>query len=191
MVDDIKRYAIDNHIPIMRDDTIKALIEALTAHNPKNILEIGTAIGYSGSIVLNSCKDALLTTIEIDDDRAEMARDNFNRLGLYHRVNLMKGDADEILGFIEEKYDFILLDGPKAHYYEMLPRIIELLTDNGVIFADNVLFHGLVEKRGNIDKKYRTIVNNMRKFIDSVDNNKSLMTSLLRIDDGVMIIRKI
>lgn len=191
MIEDIRKYALDNKIPIMRDATVEELIKSINEYKPRKILEIGTAIGYSGSIMLSNSKDAKLTTIELNYERAEIARKNFRDLGLYKRVNLMVGDAVEVLRCIEEKYDFVLLDGPKAHYYEMLPRIMDLLTVSGVIFADNVLFQGLVEKKGLINRKNRTIVNNMRKFIESVNNNTCLLSHLLRIDDGIMIARKI
>ena len=188
LIDDIRAYARDKNIPIMRDKTIKELIDNIITNKPLRILEIGTAIGYSGIIMLSNSV-AELMTIEIDEDRADIARGNFTKARLNNRVKLIVGDANEVIPCITLKYDFILLDGPKGHYNEMLPYLLEILNINGILFADNVLYMGLVEA-DEVGHKHRTIVNNMRKFLDMITNDKRLDSRIIKIDDGIIIAAK-
>lgn len=188
---EIKHYAKAHNIPIMRDNTVSELIRCIDAVRPFKILEIGTAIGYSGIIMLENAKSALLTTIEIDEERAKIAKDNFIKWGLSERADIMVGDAEEIVPCLRVKYDFILLDGPKGSYYGMLPYLIELLNVGGMLFADNVLYMGLVKGDGEVGHKHRTIVGNMRRFLDAMMNNKELITEIIEIDDGIITGRKV
>lgn len=189
MLNDIIDYAITNRIPIMREDSVNILIDCVKEVKPRNILEIGTAIGYSGIIMLNnSPKDSHLTTIEVDEERAMLAKANFKKFGYDNRVNIIIGDANEVVPCIDVEYDLILLDGPKGHYNSMLPYLVNVLSADGVLFADNVLYLGLVQGDALARRKHRTIVNNMRKFIDSMNN--TLECQLITIDDGIIIGRK-
>jgi len=186
MFSEFEEYARKNKIPIMRKESVGELIRCIGEIKPVSILEIGTAIGYSGTIMLERAPYSRLTTIEIDEERAEIARENFRKRGLYNRVDIMIGDATEIVPCITVNYDFILLDGPKGHYLEMLPYLLKILRKGGMLFSDNVLYLGLVEDKDYSGHKHRTIVNNMRGFIDRVLNDESLESRLLRIEDGIL-----
>lgn len=190
-LDKMLSFARENYIPVMLDDT-KKLLQQLTAENqPKKILEIGTAIGYSGIVMLTSSPEAQLNTIEMDEKSAEMARQNFIQAGVYERVNLFVGDAKEIVTQLTGKYDFIFLDGPKGQYDCFLPYLIDVLEVGGLLVCDNVLYKGLVEHVPEHRHKHITIARNLNRFLDDLNNDNRLTTRLHRIGDGVTVSRRI
>ena len=183
---ELEDYAKINYIPIIRKDSLEVLLDTLKKHQPKSILEIGTAIGYSGTKMLEILPEAKLYTMEINPVSANKARDTFKKAGVYDRVVLWEGDCLEILRYLEGSYDFIFLDGPKSHYLEMLPYLIDSLNKGGVIFADNVLFHGYIEGDSEYHKKI-TIIRNMREYLVQLQKEKRLDSKLIEIGDGITI----
>ena len=184
----LREGARQRYIPVVRDKTAHILFDI--CKDKSNILEIGTAIGYSGIIMLLSSKDSNLVTIEKDNERFLEAKQNFDRLNFSSRVNFINGDAlVELEKLVENnaKFDLIFLDGPKGQYYKYLPLIKRLLTGGGVLFADNVLLGGLVEDNSNVTHKNRSMVVNMRKFIDLIEKDNSFLVKKFDIDDGFII----
>lgn len=183
-----REFARINFVPIVRPKTSEILIEKIKEINPKNILEIGTAIGYSGLLMLNN-SSANLVTLEKDEKMFNLALRNFKKEGVSDRVNIILGDCKDYIEKEERKFDFIFLDGPKSHYVEYLPHLIKMLNNGGMIFCDNVLFQGLVKSENEPPKKFRTIVNNLRKFLEVVENDKTLNSKVLDVEDGICIIK--
>lgn len=181
---EFREWAISINIPIVRGKTEKLLIEKVKEIKPKKILEIGTAVGYSGTLMLKN-SNALLTTLELDEERFLMAKTKFKEFEVDNRVKQVLGDAKEYLKETQEKFDFIFLDGPKSHYVEYLENLIEMLNEGGAIFADNVLFRNLVLNNEEPPKKYRTIVRNLRKFLKELEKNEKLSTKIYEIEDGI------
>lgn len=190
-LDKMLSFARENYIPVMLDDTKKLLQQLTTENQPKKILEIGTAIGYSGIVMLTSSPEAQLNTIEMDEKSAEMARQNFIQAGVYDRVNLFVGDAKEIVTQLTGKYDFIFLDGPKGQYDCFLPYLIDVLEVRGLLVCDNVLYKGLVEHVPEHRHKHITIARNLNRFLDDLNNDNRLTTRLHRTGDGVTVSRRI
>ncbi|HIT77217.1 MAG TPA: O-methyltransferase [Candidatus Limihabitans stercoravium] len=190
-LDKMLSFARENYIPVMLDDTKKLLQQLTTENQPKKILEIGTAIGYSGIVMLTSSPEAQLNTIEMDEKSAEMARQNFIQAGVYDRVNLFVGDAKEIVTQLTGKYDFIFLDGPKGQYDCFLPYLIDVLEVGGLLVCDNVLYKGLVEHVPEHRHKHITIARNLNRFLDDLNNDNRLTTRLHRTGDGVTVSRRI
>lgn len=190
-LDKMLSFARENYIPVMLDDTKKLLQQLTTENQPKKILEIGTAIGYSGIVMLTSSPGAQLNTIEMDEKSAEMARQNFIQAGVYDRVNLFVGDAKEIVTQLTGKYDFIFLDGPKGQYDCFLPYLIDVLEVGGLLVCDNVLYKGLVEHVPEHRHKHITIARNLNRFLDDLNNDNRLTTRLHRTGDGVTVSRRI
>ena len=184
-----REFADNNFIPIIREESGKILIEKIKQINPKNILEIGTAMGFSGVLMLEN-SNANLTTLEKDEKMKNLALKNFEKENLNSRVNLIFGDAFDFIENCKEKFDFIFLDGPKGQYLKYIPYLINSLNENGLIFCDNVLFQGLVLTKIVPPKKHRTIVNNLRKFLDYILNREDLQVELLKIEDGIALIKK-
>ena len=186
----IKNHAKENYIPIVRDKTIDTINKIIKHENIKTVLEIGTATGYSSLMMLLSNEELLVTTIEKDQVRFKMAMENFKVAGVEKRVNPILGDAyDEIEHLSDEsyKFDFIFLDGPKGQYIRYYPMLVNLLNHGGIIFADNVLLGGLLNDKKEVTHKNRSMVNNMKSFIKSIEEDSRFITQEFDIDDGFLI----
>lgn len=185
-LENLEKFARENYIPVLLDDTRDLLIDTVKKLKPNTILEIGTAVGYSGTLMLTN-SDAKLTTIELSEDSIKIAKNTFIENGVYDRVTQLHGDAKVVLPSIDAKFDFIFLDGPKGQYINYLPVLENLLNDGGVIFADNVLYRGMVESTEFIPHKKRTIVVNLRKYLNAVTNSDKFDTIIHKVGDGVAI----
>lgn len=189
---EIKAEAKQNYIPIVRDETAKKLEEICVQYQPNKILEIGTAIGYSGIKMLKNC-NAVLYTIEKDEKRAIVAKENFNKYNVSERVIQFVDDAQktiEILLEQNEKFDLIFLDGAKGQYIKYYPILKNLLISGGILFCDNIYLQGMVKQEGKVPHKHRSMVNNLRKFIEALKMDKDLDTKFYDIDDGFSISMK-
>ena len=182
----IEDFARANYIPVMLDQTANLICTLVKLYKPKRILEIGTAIGYSGSIMLLN-SDATLVTYEKLESSYNMAKANFEMMNLSERVTQRLGDAKELLEQEQGSFDFIFLDGPKGQYLSYLPILDKLLSGGGVLVSDNVLFKGMVADEVNTPKKHRTIKNNLTQFLRELKDNPNYHNSLVNIGDGVMI----
>lgn len=181
------KFARERYIPVMLDDTRELLFTLTKEKAPKRILEIGTAIGYSGIIMLAASPEATLNTIELDEQTAEIARQNFAKAEVLHRVNLFIGDAREIVRMLSGNYDYIFMDGPKGQYEAFFPYLTDLLEVGGTLVCDNVLYKGLVEHVPNNRHKHITVARNMRAFLDELTASDRYQTTLHRIGDGVSV----
>ena len=135
-------------------------------------------------------KNGEIDTIEIDKQRIMIAKANIHMLGLDNKINIIEGDALKVLSGLANKYDFIFIDGPKSHYVEYLPICLNLLQDDGIIIADNVIYKGMVTGPEKVRHKQRTAVTRLREFIDVVRNDEKLESDLVNVGDGLMIIRR-
>ena len=183
----IEKEAIDTMVPIIRKEMASFLKTFLPIINPMNILEVGTAIGYSAILMSdNVSPDCRITTIENYDKRIPIAKNNFRRAGKSNQITLLEGDAAEILKTLEGEYDFIFMDAAKAQYINILPDILRLLKKGGVLITDNVLQEGeIVEPRFGIVRRNRTIYDRMREYLYAVTHSEELVSSVLPIGDGI------
>lgn len=185
---ELLRYARQRYIPVMLDDTRQLLFDVISRCRPKRILEIGTAIGYSGIIMLTASPLATLNTIELDEQVANIARQNFQKAEMSDRVNLFVGDAREIVTLLTGSYDFIFMDGPKGQYEVFLPYLTEVLEVGGTLVCDNVLYKGLAENvPENKRHKHITVARNMHAFLQDITTNQRYRTQLYRTGDGVSV----
>lgn len=190
MLLEMKKYARYNWIPVILDDSLEFIKKILIEKKPKRILEIGTAIGYSSSIFSEYLAEGgKIDTLEIDHKAVLLAKANHRMLGVSDKINIIEGDALELLPTLTEKYDVIFIDGPKSHYIQYLPICLNLLENDGIIIADNVIYKGMVLNDYN-EHKQRTAVTKLREFINTVENDSSLDSHLYDIGDGVMTIRR-
>ena len=185
--DEIEEFAHQTNVPIIRKEMESFLRVLIEIKKPKRILELGTAIGYSAILMANTMsEDCRITTIENYDKRMTIARDNFKRAGVEEKVELLEGDALEILQKINEPYDFVFMDAAKAQYLVYLKEIMRLLPVGGILIADNVLQDGeLVESRYAVERRNRTIHSRMREYLYEVKNMKELETTIIPIGDGI------
>ncbi len=187
----LKEYGKNHKVPISLDDTLNFLIETIENSNSKMILEIGTAIGYSSiSIAMNTECDHI-DTIEIDKDRFNIAKQNVSDHNLNDRISLYNVDALDFIKSIKNKYDFIYLDGPKGQYINYLPYLIKILKDGGIIFADNLYFHGMVTGKIPVSKGCRAMIKGLHRYIDAIKTDPMLDTKIYDIGDGIGVSKKI
>ena len=189
-IEQIKEKALENHIPIIMDDTLEVLGKILDESQPKRILEIGTAVGYSAirfSKYLS--EEGYIDTIERDEERVKEAKENVSELDLENKIHIFEGDALEILPTLEGPYDVVFIDAAKGKYPIFLEEALRMLSDNGIIVADNVLYKGYVMSDYNKHKQ-RTAVRGLREFLKNLDENENLDTEILEVGDGLAISRK-
>ena len=193
IIQDIKNESLDENVPIITDEVLNYMI--FTARNIKarNILEIGTATGYSGLFLAQIANEnsGFLTTMEIDEIRYGKAVENFKKLGLFEKNKMIFGDALEQIPKLDKnvKYDFIFIDASKGQYLKFFEMSYELLNENGIIFIDNLMFRGLVAvEKEEIPKRYKTIVKRLKEFIEKLNEEYNFV--LLPFGDGVGIVKK-
>ena len=183
----IKEKALEEHIPIIMDDTLEVIAKILTEVKPRNILEIGAAVGYSAMCFSEYLQDGgKIDTIERDEERIAQAKENFVKVGVEDKIKLYEGDAVEILPTLSGNYDVVFIDAAKGKYPFFLEQALRMLNDKGVIIADNVLYKGYVMSDYNKHKQ-RTAVRNLREYIARVNEDANLDTQILEVGDGLAI----
>ena len=187
MIEQIKQKALENHIPIIMDDTLEEVSKILKELKPNKILEIGTAVGYSAICFSEFLSEnGRIDTIERDIERVEEAKINIKSMELENKINILVGDAVEILPTLNEKYDMVFIDAAKGKYPFFLEQALRLISVNGVIIADNILYKGYVMSDYNKHKQ-RTAVRNLREYISKIQENPLLETKILEVGDGLAI----
>ena len=183
----IKQKALEEHIPIIMDDTLNVMEKYLKQIKPKSMLEIGTAVGYSAICFTNFLdENGIIDTIERDELRVEEAKENIKKVGVESKINIYQGDALDILPTLDRKYDAVFIDAAKGKYPFFLQQALRLLNNGGIIFADNILYKGYVMSDYNKHKQ-RTAVRNLREYIKEVTENPNLETEILEVGDGLAI----
>ena len=177
--------ALSRGIPVADDETLQFLLVTLRMAKPLTILEIGTAVGLSGVAMLQACKNATLTTMELEEERYLEAKENFKAFGVENRVSAYLGDAGEILAMMDGQYDFVFLDGPKAQYEKYLFDLKRLMKKGAILFADDVLLYGWVSGEEETPQKRRSIVEKIRSYLQVITSDKDFTTSVLNVGDGV------
>ena len=186
----IKQKALEDHIPIIMDDTLEVIEENLKQEKPKKILEIGTAVGYSAICFTEFlAENGKIDTIERDEQRIAEAKENIKKAEVEEKINIYEGDAVEILPTLNEKYDVVFIDAAKGKYPFFLKESLRMIKPNGIIFADNILYKGYVMSDYNKHKQ-RTAVRNLREFLKELDENEELEVKVLEVGDGLAIARK-
>lgn len=192
-LDEIEKEAIATQVPIVRKSMQSLLKFLMALTKPKNILEVGTAIGFSALLMSeyapNGCH---ITTIEKYEKRIPIARENFKRGGKENDITLLEGDAVEILQSLEGTYDCIFMDAAKGQYINFLPDILRLLAPGGLLISDNVLQDGdIIESRYAVTRRNRTIHARMRDYLYELKHHPQLETCVLPVGDGVTLSVKI
>ena len=188
-ITDLEEYAKVHHIPIMMKDGIEFLTKYIEKNNIKNILEIGTAIGYSSIKMALVDEDIKVTTIERDKTMYEEAINNIESFNLSSRINVIYSDALDVE--LKDKYDLIFIDAAKSQYIKFFNKFKENLSDNGVIVTDNLSFHGLVKDSSNCSRNTKQLVNKIKKYIEFLKDNKEYETEFISIGDGISITKKV
>lgn len=191
ILNDIKRQALENHVPILQDLSLDFIQMILSIKRPNKILELGTAVGYSAINFSKylSGKDSKIKTIEINENMYNQATKNIKDMDLEEKIEVIFSDATEYLPTMnekEEKFDVIFIDAAKGQYPKFLDNALRLINDNGIIIADNVLFKGRVMSDYN-EHRNRTAVNRLRSYIKTINENELLDSHVFDIGDGIAV----
>lgn len=188
-MEDLEVYAKEYNIPIMQKDGILYLINYIKDNNITNILEIGSAIGYSAIMMASIDENKHVTTIEKDEERYNIAKANIKKYNLEDRITIIYGDAT--IKEIDGLYDLIFIDAAKGKNILFFEKFKNNLKDDGTIITDNLSFHGLVEDESKINTKNQMgIVNKIKKFIEFLDNNKEFITTYIPVGDKIAISKR-
>ena len=186
---DIRKEALETYVPIIRTETVNLLQTLIRMNNPKRILEVGAAVGFSACLMAETAGcDVKITTIENYPPRIPIANANILRAGKEDQITLIEGDAMEILPTLEGEFDFVFMDAAKGQYINFWPQIKRLTRDGGVVVTDNVLQDGdIIESRYAITRRNRTIHKRMRDYLYELTHDEDFSTTILPLGDGVSI----
>lgn len=191
ILENIKKEALENHVPILQDVSLELIEVVLRIKRPNKILEIGSAVGYSAiqfSKFLDG-EDSKIKTIELKEDMYNIAKNNILQMGLEEKIEIVNADATKYLSTMDENkesFDVIFIDAAKGQYLVFLEQAIRLAKNNAVIIADNVYFHGRV-LNGYNEHRHRTATNRLKEYIRRVTEDERLTTTVLNVGDGVAI----
>lgn len=190
-LEELEQFALDTDVPIIRKEMQSFLKTLLVMNKPRQILEVGTAIGFSALLMSEYMpEDGHITTIEKYEKRIPLAKENFEKNGKTDRITLLEGDATEILASMagkgERQFDLIFMDAAKGQYIHFMPDVLRLLKNGGVLLSDNVLQDGdVIESRYAVTRRNRTIHTRMRDYLYELKNNEQLQTSIIPLGDGI------
>ena len=188
-LNELEQYAKKTDVPIIRRELQSLLRVLLAMNSPRQILEVGTAIGFSALFMSEYAPDDChITTIEKYEKRIPLAKENFKKAGREDRITLLEGDATQILKELEGPYDMIFMDAAKGQYIHFLPEVLRLLPQGGVLISDNVLQDGdIIESRFAVTRRNRTIHARMREYLYEIKHNAGLETVILTLGDGTAV----
>ena len=187
VIEAIEQEALRDRVPIIRKEMQSFLKVLLMIKRPMRILEVGAAVGFSSILMSEYMPEGgHITTIENYDKRIPIARANFKRAGKEERIDLIEGDALEVMHGLEGPYDLIFVDAAKGQYIHYLPEVMRLLGTDGVLVSDNVLQEGdIIESRFAVERRNRTIHSRMREYLYELKHHDQLQTSIIPLGDGV------
>lgn len=192
-LDELERKALSDEVPIIRQDMQSFLKVLLAVHRPKQILEVGTAVGFSALLMAKYTEeDCRITTIEKYEKRIPQAKENFAAAGMEARITLLEGDALAVMQGLEGPYDMIFMDAAKGQYIHFLPEALRLLRAGGILVSDNVLQDGdLIESHYAVERRNRTIYKRMREYLYVLKHTDGLLTSIVAVGDGAAVTVKL
>lgn len=187
VIEAIEQEALRDRVPIIRKEMQSFLKVLLMIKRPMRILEVGSAVGFSSILMSEYMPEGgHITTIENYDKRIPIARANFKRAGKEEQIDLIEGDALEVMHGLEGPYDLIFVDAAKGQYIHYLPEVMRLLGTDGVLVSDNVLQEGdIIESRFAVERRNRTIHSRMREYLYELKHHDQLQTSIIPLGDGV------
>ena len=184
---ELERYAKETNVPVIRPQMQSFLKVLLAMQQPKQILEVGTAIGFSALLMAEyGPEDCHITTIENYDKRIPVAKNNFIRAGVIDKITLIEGDAADVLKTLDGPYDFIFMDAAKGQYINYFPDIMRILKKGGLLISDNVLQEGeIVQSKYGVTRRNRTMHERMREYVYMLTHSDEVVTSVVPIGDGI------
>lgn len=188
---ELEEFARRENIPIIPHETVAFFRLFLQTMQPKSILEIGTAIGFSALLMAEQVPDARITTIDRNEEMIGFAKENFARLDQRNQITLLEGDAEDLLEHIEQRFDLIFMDSAKSKYIVFLPEVLKRLEVGGVVILDDIFQGGDVARDiMEVRRGQRTIYRGLQRLFDATLDHPGLTASLIPLGDGILMIRK-
>jgi len=188
---ELEEFARRENIPIIPHETVAFFRLFLQTMQPKSILEIGTAIGFSALLMAEQVPDARITTIDRNEEMIGFAKENFARFDQRDQINLLEGDAVDLLEHIEQRFDLIFMDSAKSKYIVFLPEVLKRLEVGGVVILDDIFQGGDVARDiMEVRRGQRTIYRGLQRLFDATLDHPGLTASLIPLGDGILMIRK-
>ena len=185
---EMEKYAIDNNVPIIEKKSIAFIMKYIKNNNVLNVLEIGSAIGYSSILMASSTKDVQVTTIERDETRYMECLKNVKKCGMEKKINVVYQDALELNLSEELRYDLIFIDAAKGQYTKFFEKYKHFLNPGGAIITDNIKFHGYVGESSKLDKgNLKSLVEKIENYVEFLKNNSEFDTKFYDIGDGLSV----
>lgn len=188
-LNELEKEALANYVPIIRREMQSFLKVLLQIKAPLRILEVGTAVGFSTILMSTYApKECKIVTIENYEKRIPIAKENFKKAGKEEQIQILEGDAKEVLKTLSEPFDFIFMDAAKGQYINWLPDVMRLMRKGSVLISDNVLQEGdIIESHYLVERRNRTIYKRMREYLYELKHNPALITSIIPLGDGVTV----
>ena len=188
-LEEMEQQALEARVPIIRREMQSFIKTLLAVQQPKTILEVGTAVGFSTLLMCEyGPKDLKITTIENYEKRIPIAKENFRKAGRQGQITLLEGDAGEYLKELEGTFDLIFMDAAKGQYIHWLPDVLRLMHPGSILVSDNVLQEGdIIESHYLVERRNRTIYKRMREYLFALTHTPILTTSILPLGDGVTV----
>ena len=184
---EMENYANEHNVLIIEKDSIAFIMKYIKSHNIKNVLEIGSAIGYSAILMASSSQDVYVTTIERDETRYMECLKNVKACGLDKKINVVYQDALEV-NLSNVEYDLIFIDAAKGQYTKFFEKFKYFLTKDGTIITDNLKFHGHVGRSNKIESRnLRSLVKKIEGYIEFLQNNTEFETKFYDVGDGISV----
>ena len=188
---ELEDFARKENIPIIPHETVAYFRFLMETMQPKNILEIGTAIGFSALLMAQHSPESKITTIDRNPEMIGFAKANFVKYDIRQQITLLEGDAVDILSTLTESYDFVFMDSAKSKYIVFLPEILKHLEVGGVVVLDDIFQGGDIAKDiMEVRRGQRTIYRGLQRLFDATLNNPGLTASLVPLGDGILMLRK-
>lgn len=188
---ELEAFAKKENIPVIPRETVAYFRFLMQTMQPKKILEIGTAIGFSALLMADNAPQAQITTIDRNEEMIGFAKDNFAKYDSRHQITLVEGDAVDMLQTLDETYDFVFMDSAKSKYIVFLPEILEKLEVGGVVVMDDIFQGGDIARPiEEVRRGQRTIYRGLQRLFDATLNNPGLTATLVPLGDGLLMLRK-
>ena len=188
---ELENFARKENIPIIPHETVAYFRFLMETIQPKNILEIGTAIGFSALLMAEHSPKSKITTIDRNPEMIGFAKENFAKFDQRKQITLLEGDAENVLSTLTETYDFVFMDSAKSKYIIFLPEILKRLEVGGVVVLDDIFQGGDVAKDiMEVRRGQRTIYRGLQRLFDATLDNPDLTASLVPLGDGILMLRK-
>lgn len=188
---EIEAFAHEHNIPIIQHEVVAYFRLLMQSLQPKRILEVGTAIGFSALLMAEYAPDAQITTIDRNPEMISLAKDNFSKYDKRQQITLLEGDAVDLIKHLDSEYDFVFMDSAKSKYIVFLPEIVKHVKTGGIILFDDVFQGGDITKPiEDIRRGQRTIYRGLHRLLDTTLKHPDLTASLLPMSDGLLMLRK-